>query len=176
VGVTALMGPMTSGFAIDAFGHRNIYLLLAVFPLIPLLVLLFVGSFLPKSKPAQKKPQGQKVFDLFRNVPLRRVLITGGIIETGLELFNFYLPIYARSQGLTASQIGMVMACYAVAMLIMRASMPAMTQRFSETRLLSVSLMVTTGICLLFPLVSGFGLLACMAFLLGIGLGCGCLL
>ncbi|MEQ1772736.1 MAG: MFS transporter [Burkholderiales bacterium] len=173
VGVTALVGPMTTGFAIDAFGHRNTYLLLAAFPLIPIVVLAACVKFLPKPQSPKEKPEGQKVFDLFQNAPLRRVLMTGGIIETGLELFNFYLPIYARSQGLSASQIGMIMGSYAVAMLIMRAGMPAITKRINEARLLSVSLLVTASICLLFPLFSGFGPLACMAFLLGIGLGCG---
>ena len=41
------------------------------------------------------------------------MLITGGIIETGLELINCYMPVYAKSLGLGASQIGMVMGCYA---------------------------------------------------------------
>ena len=45
------------------------------------------------------------------------MLITAGIIETGLELFNFFLPIYARSLGLSASRIGIVMGSFAVALL-----------------------------------------------------------
>lgn len=172
IGATALLGPMTTGFAIDTFGHRNTYLLLAVFLLIPIAVLLFFARWIPRPKPVVAKPQGQRIQDLFRQGALTRVLITGGIVETGLELINFYMPIYAKTQGLTASQIGIVMGCYAVAMLIMRALLPVYTRHVGEVRLLMISLLTTAAVSMMIPLVAGFGPIAAMAFLLGVGLGC----
>jgi MFS family permease len=173
VALTALLGPTITGFAIDLIGHRATYLLLAVFPALPILVLLFFARLLPRGQvPGKAKPE-QRVMDLVKIVPLRRVLITAGIIETGLELFNFYLPIYAHSIGFTASHIGLIMGAFALALLVVRTVMPMLSRRFSEERVLAASLLLAATSCLLFPFVSSFVLLLAMAFVLGLGLGCG---
>ena len=173
VALTALLGPTTTGFAIDLIGYRATYLLLALFPALPILVLLFFARLLPRGQvPGKAKPE-QRVMDLVKILPLRRVLITAGIIETGLELFNFYLPIYAHSIGFTASHIGLIMGAFALALLAVRTVMPMLSRRFSEERVLGASLFLAAATCLLFPLVSSFVLLLAMAFVLGLGLGCG---
>jgi MFS family permease len=100
-------------------------------------------------------------------------MITAAIIETGLELFNFYLPIYAHSLGFSASQIGIVMGSFALALLLVRFLMPRLVGHSSEERVLSMSLFLAAATCLLFPFVSNFVLLMIIAFVLGIGLGCG---
>jgi len=173
VALTALLGPTTTGFAIDLIGYRATYLLLALFPALPILVLLFFARWLPRGQiPSKAKPE-QRVIDLVKIAPLRRVLITAGIIETGLELFNFYLPIYAHSIGFTASHIGLIMGAFALALLVVRTVMPMLSRRFSEERVLAASLLLAATSCLLFPFVSSFALLLAMAFVLGLGLGCG---
>ncbi len=173
VALTALLGPTITGFAIDLIGYRATYLLLAVFPALPIMVLLFFARLLPRGQvPGKAKPE-QRVMDLVKIVPLRRVLITAGIIETGLELFNFYLPIYAHSIGFTASHIGLIMGAFALALLVVRTVMPMLSRRFSEERVLAASLLLAATSCLLFPFVSSFVLLLAMAFVLGLGLGCG---
>jgi MFS family permease len=174
VGVTAMLGPMITGFSIDGIGHRYTYLLLALLPLIPVAVLLMFRRLIPRPRPREQKSRDpQRLMDLFKDAPLRRVLITGGIIETGLELVNFFLPIYARTAGISASQIGIIMGSYGVALLGMRAIIPWMVKHASEQRLIFLSLLFAAGVCTLFPFVSNFGLLVCLAFLLGIGLGSG---
>ncbi|HSN42116.1 MAG TPA: MFS transporter [Burkholderiales bacterium] len=173
VALTALLGPTTTGFAIDLIGHRATYLLLALFPALPILVLLFFARLLPRMQVHGKPKPEQRVMDLVKILTLRRALITAGIIETGLELFNFYLPIYAHSIGFTASHIGLIMGAFALALLLVRTVMPMLSRRFSEERVLSASLLLAAMSCLLFPLVSSFVLLLAMAFVLGLGLGCG---
>jgi MFS family permease len=113
------------------------------------------------------------VIDLLMNVPLRRVLITAGILETGNELVNFLLPIYGHSIGLSASQIGLVIGAFASALLLIRALMPALVRRWSEERVLGGSMLLAALTCLAFPLVESFTLLLCVAFVMGLGLGCG---
>jgi len=173
VALTALLGPATAGFAIDLIGHRTTYLLLALLPALPILVLMFFARLLPRAQARSKPQPEQRVMDLVKIMPLRRVLITAGIVETGLDLFNFYLPIYAHSIGFSASHIGIIMGAFALAMLLVRTVMPLLARRFSEERVLSASLLLAAASCLLFPLVSTFVLLLAMAFMLGLGLGCG---
>jgi MFS family permease len=173
IGLTSLFGPTTTGFAIDGIGHRATYLLLAALPMLPVLILLFVPGMLPKPKPHHAPASGRRVGDLLRNAPLRRVLVTAGILETGNEALNFLVPIYGHSIGLSASKIGIVMGAYALALLLVRAIMPALARRSSEERVLSISMFVAGSACMVFPFVQSFPLLLPIAFVLGLGLGCG---
>jgi MFS family permease len=173
IGFTALFGPTTAGFAIDLIGYRWAYFLLAMLPGLPILVLLFFSRLLPKPQPKPQRKPEHRVLDLVKDAPLRKVMITAAIIETGLELFNFYLPIYAHSLGFSASQIGIVMGSFALALLLVRFLMPRLVGHSSEERVLSMSLFLAAATCLLFPFVSNFVLLMIIAFVLGIGLGCG---
>jgi MFS family permease len=173
VGVTALAGPMTAGFAIDAIGHRSTYLLLAVLPLAPVFALALVPRLMPAHRGTHEKSSEHRFMDLLRNVPLRRLLITAGIVETGLELSNFFLPIYARTLGFSASRIGMIMGTFASALLIVRVVMPRLVRFSSEERVLSGSLYLAAAASVAFPFARGFLEIAGVAFVLGLGLGCG---
>jgi MFS family permease len=173
VALTALFGPTTTGFAIDLIGHRSTYLMLAMLPALPILALLLFPSMLPRLHPKHEERHGQHIMDLVRDPPLRRALITAGLVETGLELFNFFLPIYGHFSGLSASQIGISMGAFAAALLLVRGAMPMLARRTSEEAVLSGSLFLAGGTALLFPLVSSFLLLTALAFVLGLGLGCG---
>jgi MFS family permease len=173
VALTALLGPTTAGFSIDLIGHRATYLLLALLPIAPIVALLAFPKLIPPSRSRHKPQSGHRIADLLTDVPLRRVMIAAGIIETGLELFNFFLPIYARSLGMSASLIGVIMGSFALALLVVRTFMPALVRRSSEERVLSRSLYVAAVTCLVFPFASSFVELLAVSFVLGLGLGCG---
>jgi MFS family permease len=174
VGVTSLLGPTSTGFAIDGIGHRPTYLMLAMLPMIAVVVLLFMPGLLPTLQTHHgATSKTRRVGDLLSNPPLRRVLLTAGILETGNEILNFLVPIYGHSIGLSASKIGIVMGAYACALLLVRALMPTLARLSSEERVLSTSMFVAGSACLVFPFVKSFPLLLPLAFVLGLGLGCG---
>ncbi len=108
VALTGLLGPTLTGFLIDSVGHQSTYLVLALLPVGPVVFLLFFAHRLPRVAEDAKRGT-QRTMDLVRNVPLRRAYIAAGIIETGGELYNFYMPIYGHSIGLSASVIGMIL-------------------------------------------------------------------
>ncbi len=176
IGMTALLGPTSAGFLIDAVGHRATFAVLAALPVVPLLLLALWSGWLPKTtqiKVSKAEKAAHRVGDLVRNPPLRRALITAGIIETGLELYNLLLPIYGHSIGMRASEIGLILGAFGLALLIVRALMPYLVKRLGEERLLAASLVLATGVCLVFPFVTGFATLFAISFVLGMGLGCG---
>jgi MFS family permease len=173
VALTALFGPLTAGFAIDSIGHRVTYLLLGLLPAAPILALVLFSSLVPRTHAPHEARHGQRAMDLVKAAPLRRALITAGLVETGLELVNFFLPIYGHSIGLSASEIGICMGGFATALLLVRLVMPALSRGSSEERVLSGSLFLAGATCLLFPVVTDFALLLAMSFMLGLGLGCG---
>ena len=111
--------------------------------------------------------------DLLSNPGMRRVLLTAGILETGNELVNFLLPIYGHSIGLSPSKIGLVIGSFAVALLFVRAIMPAMVKRSSEERVLCGSMLVAATAGSMLPFTTDFTTLAMVSFIMGIGLGCG---
>lgn len=171
VALSALFGPTLTGFSIDLAGHRLTYLLLALIPLAPVVFLLFFARELPRATTADRHAQ-KPMLNLVKNVPLRRALVTAGVIETGLELFNFYMPIYGYSLGLPASQIGIIMGAFGAAMLLMRTAIPLMVRRSSEETALFGSLGLAAVTCVFFPFVSSVYLLIGISFVLGLGLGC----
>lgn len=176
IGMTALLGPTSTGFLIDAIGHRSTFAVLAAMPVIPVLLLGLWAGWLPKTthtKLDKEEKAKHRVGDLLRNPPLRRALITAGIIETGLELYNLLLPIYGHRIGLSASEIGMILGAFGFALLIVRSLMPHLVKRFSEERVLAGSLLLATVVCLAFPFVTGFAALFVVSFVMGVGLGCG---
>jgi predicted MFS family arabinose efflux permease len=125
----------------------------------------------PERVPTAREANGGS-FELLHDAGLRRTLIMSGVTLTGIELFTFYFPVYGRSIGLSASAIGMVMSSYAVAAFIVRLGMHRATRRMGELGVLTASLLVAGSTYMLVPLVSQAALLALVAFLLGIGLGC----
>ncbi len=176
IGMTALLGPTSAGFLIDAVGHRMTFAVLAAMPVVPALVLGLWAGWLPRTArivvtPAEKA--AHRLGDLVRDKPLRRALITAGIIETGLELYNLLLPIYGHRIGLSASEIGLILGGFGLALLVVRAVMPHLVKRSSEERVLAASLLLATAVCLVFPFVKSFPALWLISFVLGMGLGCG---
>lgn len=173
IGLTALLGPTIAGFSIDFIGHRTTYLLFGCLPVVPALVMILRPALFPATAGQREDRKGQRIGDLLRHVPLRRALVVAAIIETGLELFNFFLPIYAHGRGFSASEIGIILGAFAAALLLVRVVMPKLTQRSSEERVLSATLLLAALTSILFPFVESFALLLVLAFVLGLGLGCG---
>ncbi|MDP1672124.1 MAG: MFS transporter [Burkholderiales bacterium] len=170
-----VLGPLIAGLAIDSFGHAAGYLCIAVLPVVSAAILFRAGRGLAALSGGKSKNEeaGGYAVGLLGNVPLRRTLITSGIILTAIDLFQFYMPIYGHAIGLSASAIGMVLAMFAAAAFLVRIILPQIVSRFGEEQVLVSSIFIAAGTYLLFPLVESVLLLAAIAFLLGLGTGCG---
>lgn len=178
----SFIGPLVCGFGIDHFGHRATYLLIAVFPLITAGIMASAkhmkgGRVSRKAGGAESKrdkSQSSHPFELFiANQPLRRVLITGAVILTGIDLFHFYMPIYGHHIGLSASQIGMVLAVFSAASFVVRIWMPAIVKRMGAERVLIMSMFVAATTYLAVPYITHMVVLCVVCFILGLGTGCG---
>jgi MFS family permease len=177
----SFIGPLVAGFAIDHIGYRYAYLVLAFTPLITAAIM---GRAKHLSRPAPsaadsgaKKPEkgaGAGSFGLLKdNRPLRKALLTGAVILTGIDLFQFYMPIYGHHINLTASQIGIVLGVFAAASFIVRIWMPAIVARLGPERVLIGSLFTAAVTYLAVPFIGEMYLLCVVCFILGLGMGCG---
>ena len=169
----SFFGPLLSGFSIDHFGHAQTYLHLAAVPVLAALIVLSFRS-IPSGRGAAAQGEEHAAYsaNLLKNVPLRRTLITSGIVLTGTDLFQFYMPIYGHEIGLSASVIGMILGVFAVAAFVVRLVMPALVKRYGADIVLIGSLYVGGVSYLLFPMFESALLLAGVAFILGLGMGC----
>jgi MFS family permease len=169
--IAVFIGPSLAGFSIDALGYRASYVVLASMSLaVVLLALLFRHRMPERSEQGEEKPGG-RALDLFREAPLRRTLLMSGAALTGIELFSFYMPIYGKSIGLSATGIGLVLSAYAAAAFVVRLVMQDLARRYSEAVVLTASLFVAAATYAVFPLLSGVAMLVGVAFVLGLGLG-----
>ncbi len=169
--ISAFLGPSLAGFSIDGWGFSPTHGLLAAVAVLPAAILVAYPKLVPARTPRSKEESGGSLA-LLANPGLRRTLVMSGVTLTGIELFTFYFPVYGRSIDLSASAIGLVMSSYAVAAFIVRLGMHRATRRIGEIGVLTASLFVAGATYMLVPLVSSAPLLAVVAFLLGIGLGC----
>lgn len=173
VAASNLFGPLVVGFSIDGFGHADTYRNLALVPLIVIAWLAVDARFLPRGAPKAAKPVQRPAFSMLTESPtLRRVLLTGGAIETGLELYSFYMPLYGHAVGLSASEIGVVMSVYAAALMVIRVLMPRLARMAGEAAVLRASLVAAALLYAVFPFFTGATALAALSFGLGLALGC----
>jgi MFS family permease len=171
VSVSNFLGPLFTGFSIDHFSFTTTYLFLGILSIIPGMVVLFKIVKLPKSiVVSQKANGGFKELLLARS--LRKTYITSGIILTGVGMYEFYFPIYAKSIQLSASMIGIILSCNAIAYILSRLLMQPLTNRFKEEAILGVCLFISAVAFLFIPLVGNPLLLMITSFVMGLGLGC----
>jgi len=138
-----------------------------------ILLLWFRSEFLPPAGKHEVADGKQNAFDLWRVPLLRNTFIASGIIQTAWDLFQFYLPVYGYSIGLSASAIGMVLGIFALATFFIRIVLPRLIKKSSEAEILTYAIFVAAFAFVLFPFFKDVYALAAIAFLLGLGCGCG---
>jgi predicted MFS family arabinose efflux permease len=167
------MGPLVAGFAIDYLGHIRAFMILAACTMIPILMLWLKPGFLPGAAKAAGSAATGGAMELWRAPRLRNTFIASGFISAGWDLFNFYMPVYGHGIGLSASAIGIILGAFALATFVIRAALPLLLRRSSEAQILVYAIFVAAGAFMLFPLFDGPVMLCAVAFLLGLGVGCG---
>lgn len=169
--ISGFTGPVLSGLVIDSFGHRVTFAVMVGVVLLALALLWANRDLLPARTGKATGPEPMHPFELLKHTELRRVLITTGLISMSWDLQTFVVPVHGTRVGLSASQIGFVLGCFAMATFSIRLAMPWLSRRFTEWQVLIYTLLNTCVAFLLFPLFSSLAPLMVVAFLLGLGLG-----
>jgi predicted MFS family arabinose efflux permease len=168
----ALAGPLLVGFGIDHVGYGVTGLYLALIAVAPVAAPVIWGGALPGGMRDTATPTGN-ILHTLKDSNMLRVLATGGLVVAGIELFQFYMPIYTHSIGMSASAIGIVLAAYGAAAFAIRLVMRAVLTRITELELLAYSFYVSAASLVLVPFFQNVTLLALLAFTFGLGMGCG---
>jgi MFS family permease len=171
--IASVAGPVFVGWAIDHFRHPLTFLCLALFAASWMVVAFARHDLVPPGVRTESATTGASGKGLLSNRALRAALLTNSVVMMGLDLFNLYVPVYARSLGFSATTIGFVVGAFGVAGFITRLAIPPITARYGERRMLAAALVVSAIAFVSFPLMHTPVPLAASAFLLGLGLGCG---
>ena len=172
VSVADLVGPVLAGFVIDDMGHVRTYLLLGLFNVAAVIGLLMMLSRLPKVRQTADTVR-RRMFDLFRNPDLRRIMLASAVVMTGLDLFQLYMPLYGHSVGLSASTIGMTLGAFAAAGFVTRALIPLLVKHYTEPAIMMYSLFLAAAAIALIPFFTNTVVLCVVCFVLGLGMGLG---
>ena len=117
-------GPLISGLSIDHFGHAATCLYLALLALTPLVILALWGGVLPGATRRPERKKGSGNWTTLSEPGVRKVLATNALLNTGKDIFNFYMPVYMHAIGLSASIIGTVLAVNGAASFALRLFLP----------------------------------------------------
>jgi MFS family permease len=166
-------GPVVVGLAIDAFDHAGTYLILAAIAAVCLAVFHVGRREIPARAAGVEAPQRRAAADLLRLPALRNALITNGIVMTGVDLYNVYLPLYAHGAGLSATAIGLIVGAFGAAGFLVRILIPPVTARLGEHGMIAATMVIACASFVVIPLTVNPWLLGAASFLVGLGLGCG---
>ena len=169
--VSTFLGPMFAGFSIDHFGHAISFLLVVAIACLPIALLVIWGGRLPRGTGRAAPAGGIK--DMVAAPGMLRVLANSSLLLTGRDVFQFYLPVYAHGVGLSASAIGIMLAMNAAATFISRLILARLISWFKEERVLAYAFFIGAASYVLVPFFSSGVTLALVAFIYGLGMGCG---
>lgn len=169
--ISAFLGPMLTGLAIDGLGYLPAFLFLALLPVATIVALAADKLPLPRLPSQGKRTGERRIAELLSHRDLRRVFMISGMQAMAWELFTFMMPVYGASIGLSASMIGVVMGCFAAATFSIRMALPYLARRVTAWRLMSMALLMAGIVFALFPLAKTAAPLMALAFFLGVGLG-----
>ncbi len=168
------LGPLITGFAIDHIGFTNSFLMLALIPVSSLAIAL---TRLPQFGPAQESARAvavkRSVLDLLRNPDMRPAYLISIYFVLAWDIFMVMTPIYGAQLSLSASQIGIVVGAFSIAVFVIRAFVGPLSRRFTHWQLLLLALMVAAVAMLAFGFSTLVPLLVVFAFAQGMGQGLG---
>jgi MFS family permease len=171
--IANFLGPLIAGFSIDYIGQLEVYLVLAALTVVPIPMLLWKPDMLPKAA-AMHAGEGARgsVLELWRIPSVRMTIIVAGVVGSAQDLFQFYLPIYGHSIGLSASAIGTILGMVFVAAFVIRGMLPFLVKKLTEATILTSAIFIAAAAFTLLPFFVNPYALAAIAFLLGLGVGC----
>lgn len=173
IAVADFVGPVFAGFSIDHGGHVRTYLLLGLLGAVATVVLMTLAKRVPRHLKPAPAPADRRMSDLWRDMDMRRVLIAGAVVMTGIDLFQLYMPLYGHQVGLSASVIGMILGSAAAATFVSRALLPLLVRAYGEEKTLLYALFLAAAMFTLIPVFSSPVILGVICFTLGLGMGLG---
>jgi MFS family permease len=168
------VGPLAGGYLVEVVGFQWSYFILGCIALLPMLLSQFVKESHSPSEnlggtSEEIKPKIMK--EIFKNNILLRAMIISMVSLVAADLFAVYFPLLGSASGLTALEIGWIIAVEGLAYVLVRFFMPVLIVRFGRGNML-FGLLFFSGLAFaLMPFFNQFYVFALLSMILGFGLG-----
>ena len=169
ISVAASTGPLIAGFSFDSLGHALAFMYGSLSFVAPVLMLAAWGGRLPRGKPKSTAP-AMNVRETLTHPGIWPVLVASSLAQSGLDIFQFYIPVYGNGHGLSASAIGVIIAMCAVGGFAARMILPPLIAWLNEEKVLAYALVLGGVSLAAVPFVTTAAALSIIAFFFGFGL------
>ena len=164
-----VIGPVVTGFMIDAFGFRAAFALLLLMPL----ATLISARQVPHIEPAGAPPPvaGRRAWDLLSAPGFKRLLVVNWLLSMCWDVHTFAVPVLGHERGFSASTIGLILGTFTLSVTGVRLFIPWVAHRLSERTVLRSAMLGSGVVFALYPLAPSPLLMGGCAVLLGVTLG-----
>ncbi len=164
-----VIGPVATGFVIDAWGYRAAYGLLLLMPLVSIASARLVPQLAPAG--AAAVVAGRRAWDILKAPGMKRLLVVNWLLATCWDVHTFAVPVLGHERGFSASTIGLILGTFTLAVTGIRLLIPFLAHRLSETTVLRGAMVGAGLVFLLYPFAPNPWVMGGLAVLLGITLG-----
>ncbi|WP_419960729.1 MFS transporter [Psychrobacillus sp. BM2] len=171
VALGAVIGPLAGGYLSEHVSFQMVYIFCIVIGIISI-----VFSFqIPK---VTQKLTGTptKLIDslkLFENSFIRKALFSSALVLYSKDIFVAYFPLLGKQLNLSTSAIGWIIALQGLATMFVRFVLPKLLENYKRDTILFLSILIAGITFLLLPISQSVFLIALLAIVMGLGLGCG---
>jgi predicted MFS family arabinose efflux permease len=164
-----VLGPVAAGVMIDGAGFRAAFLVMAT---LPLLAWLSVRAAVDRvSVPDPTANRRGSAWGLWRDPPLRRLLIVTWLLSSCWDVHSFLVPVLGHQRGFPASVIGSTLGAFGVAAAAVRLLTPLVAARLREWAILVAAMAATAILFGIYPLMHAPLAMSACSVLLGLTLG-----
>ena len=172
-----LIGPVIGGFAVDHFGYSIACAIAGVLTLLTVVMLLLRRGNLEPASQRAVAPRGsiplRETLAMLRDPLVRHTITTGCLLNSGMNIYVAYMPVYAHGLGMSGAAIGLILSSQAAAAFVARALLPRSLQWLKEEGVLVLAFALGAASLLLLPLFHAPVMLGLLSFIFGLGMGNG---
>ena len=172
-----LIGPVIGGFAVDHFGYSIACAIAGVLTLLTVVMLLLRRGNLEPASQRAVAPRGsiplRETLAMLRDPLVRHTITTGCLLNSGMNIYVAYMPVYAHGLGMSGAAIGLILSSQAAAAFVARALLPRSLQWLKEEGVLVLAFALGAASLLLLPLFHAPAMLGLLSFIFGLGMGNG---
>ncbi len=164
-----VVGPVLAGFVIDAAGFRAAFAVMLCLPLLT----YFYARRVPRSSPAPHAERSAgTAWDLLSMPGMKRLMAVNLLLSACWDVHTFAVPVLGHERGFSASTIGLVLGSFTLSVTLVRLIIPALAHRVREVTVLRAAMLGTGFVFAAYPFAASPWLMALLAMLLGVALGC----
>jgi MFS family permease len=164
-----VIGPVATGFMIDAYGFRAAFILLLLMPVATLLTARRVPHI--QAAGTTTKEPGSTAWDLLQSPGMKRLLVVNWLLSMCWDVHTFAVPVLGHERGFSASTIGLVLGSFTLSVTGVRLLLPLLAHRLNEATVLHAGMLGTAVLFGLYPLAPNAWAMGACAVCLGVTLG-----